>query len=422
MSQIDFGGAVFPAMAGFFLFGKRAKVQEIQQEKAEQLPALVSNATNGLTSVSRYLLAAPVVTSVAKYVKKSEMQRMSGVAKYVLRQSIAEKNAPEASSVSKYVAKIAKEPEAPKKSGVERYLVKQEREKRNAPTLTGVAKYEANQNLLARKKAAAELVKKYREAEEEAVRLAKEAAIEAAYEATKTMIAEDQLNQIEETVPATRVGLYLQQQEASVKNTKTTGVSKYLAKQIIIDSQKPALSKVAKYLQSQSLSAGKKPNLTGVAKYLSKQHTSVKLSVVKEKVVPPSRVSLYIASQEEIEKNKPILSGVSRYLEKQVKYAIDNSITENALPTAEQEIISAEIEKCLEGEFIPANEFTSSGPTGVSRYLEKQGNVVNITKETPKEKVTGVSRYLDKQVEPVKEKLAVIPLTGVDRYMLNKAS
>ena len=182
MSQNDFGGTVFPAMAGFFLFGKRAKVQEIQQDKSQQLPAVVTKENNGLTSVSRYLLTAPVVTSVAKYVKKTEKQQMSGVAKYLLRQTIAEKNAPEQSGVSKYVAKVAKEPGSPRKSGVEKYLAKQEWERKNAPALTGVAKYEANQNMLARKKAALELAKKYRDAEEEAARIARETAIEAAYE------------------------------------------------------------------------------------------------------------------------------------------------------------------------------------------------------------------------------------------------
>lgn len=421
MSQNDFGGTVFPAMAGFFLFGKRAKVQEIQQEKSQQLPAVVTKDNNSLTSVSRYLLTAPVVTSVAKYVKKTEKQRMSGVAKYLLRQSIAEKNAPEQSGVSKYVAKVAKEPYAPKKSGVEKYLAKQEWERKKAPSLTGVAKYEANQNFLARKKAALELAKKYRDAEEEVARLARDAAIEATYEATKTMIAEDHSNSGEEAVSTTRVGRYLQQKEESSKNTGSTGVSRYLAKQIILDSQKPKLSKVEKYLQEQSLSINKKPSLTGVAKYLFKQPAASKANVVKE-VVAPSRVSLYIASQEENEKIKPKLSGVSRYLENQVRLTLENRVETTIIPSFEEEIATDIIEKCLEGEFIPANEFISSIPTGVSRYLEKQGAVVNITKESTKEKLTGVSRYIENQVEQVKEKLAVVPLTGVDRYMLKKAS
>ena len=114
--------------------------------------------------------------------------------------------------------------------------------------------------------------------------------------------------------------------------------------------------------------------------------------------------------------------GVSRYLEKQAQFALDNPVEVKVIPNVEEEVDTDIIEKCLEGEFIPANEFIASNPTGVSRYLEKQGAVVNITKESAQEKITGVSRYLEKQVESVKDKLAVVPLTGVDRYMLKKAS
>ena len=103
------------------------------------------------------------------------------------------------------------------------------------------------------------------------------------------MIAEDQSDPSEEATTATRVSRYLKQQEASSKNIASTGVSRYLAKQIILDSQKPKLSKVAKYLQEQSLKVSKKPSLTGVSKYLSKQPTSIKAKVVKE-VKTPSKV------------------------------------------------------------------------------------------------------------------------------------
>ncbi len=417
MNQNDFGGIVFPAMAGFFLFGKRAKVQAIQQEKPDQLPAIVSQQTHGLTGVARYLLAAPAVSSVTKYVKKSEKQQLSGVAKYVLRQAIAEKNAPKPSGVSQYVAKVAKEPLPRKKSGVENYIAKQEKALRNAPLLTGVARYEVNQNLIARKLAALELIKKYREAEEEAKKLAKEAAVEAEYEASKAMLSDEQTSQVGET-PATRVGRYLKQQESSSTAVKATGVARYLARQIIIDSQKPVLSKVAKYLQEQSLATSKKPALTGVAKYLSKQHATVNKPKTAKEAIAESKVSRYIAAQEAIESNKPVLSGVSKYLERQVHLEADKKV---AIET-ELELMAPESEKCLEGEFIPANEFEAKNLTGVSKYLEKQNTVVTAAKEIAKERITGVSRYVDKQVEAVKETLAVAPLTGVDRYLLNRTS
>ena len=414
MDRNDFGGAVIPAMAGFFLFGKRAKVQEIQEEKPKQLPVLAKNETDGVTGVTRYLLSAPVISGVAKYIKKSEKHSTTGVAKYVLRQTIAERSAPVPSSVSKYLLKVAKEPQTPKKTGVEKYLAKQEKERQSAIPSTGVARYQAAQDLVAKKKAAAELIQKFRETEEASAIAAKEAAA-AAYEASRDFSKEEGNNLEVETSQTTRVGRYLKEQDAVHNNKKATGVAKYLARQIIIDSQKPTLSKVAKYLQSQSLTEKSKPKLTGVSKYLSKQQTTEKTKVYKESAKVSSSVSRYLAAQEELESLKPKQSSVSKYLERQAKLIA-------MMPEKRLEAPKAVSQECLEGEFIPASEFVANRATGVSRYIENQGEVVSVAKEVAKERITGVSRYIDRQVESVKKSLLTTPLTGVDRYLLNKAS
>ena len=410
MNQIDFGrAAVIPAMAGFFFFGKRVKVQEIHEESPSQLPTVVKNDSNGQTGVARYLLSAPLVTTVTKYVKKSEKQHMTGVAKYVLRQKIAEKNAPVQTGVSKYLVKVAKGQSGCQKTGVDKYLLKQEWAVRNASVLTGVAKYQEEQDAVVRKKAAVELVKKYREAEAEAAKVAKETA-QAAYITSR--LAEKELGDMVEAPAATRVGRYLQAQQAvALVNAEPTGVAKYLARQIIIGSQKPTLSKVSKYLRDQSLHQIKKPSVTvtGVAKYLSRQPPTIGPVPVKDKPVE-SGVARYLAAQEAVESTKPIQSGVSKYLHKQAQLAL-----------AASKQPEGNIEKCLEGEFIPANEYVPARTTGVSRYLDKQVVMVVPATETTKGRVTGVSRYLDKQSSLVNQSLAVAPITGVDRYLKKRA-
>lgn len=422
MNQIDFGGAVIPAMAGFFLFGKKAKVQEIQQTKVENFPALVRPEDKGLTGVARYLIAAPVTTSVAKYLKKTEKQQLSGVAKYVLRQDIAEKNAPRPSGVAQYLNKTAKQPSPVKKSTVARYIANQERAIANQPQLTGVARYEQQQNLIERKKAAAELVEKYREAEQESARLAKEKAIENSYEAAKAMVNAEISSSDNESAPVTRVGRYLLQ-NADSRNAKPTGVARYLAKQIIIESQKPKLSKVEKYLKDQSLHQNKKAPQTGVAKYLSKLNSIVKPKQVKSAPVIESGVSRYLAQVTEAEAKKPVASGVCKYLERQAKIALENSNKPKAIEYSSAYEIS-DVEVCLEGEFIPAGENLTVS-TGVSKYLERQNTQLSENIEiTPVvlKRETGVARYLDRQAVTPELISEPSPLTGVDRYMLRKAS
>ena len=421
MNQQNFGGAVIPAMAGFFLFGKRAKVQEIQQEKPLQLPAVVKTESNGLTGVARYLVSTPLITSVSKYLNKKEKQPITGVAKYVLRQAIADRNAPPATGVSKYLANAAKQPPARKKSGVEKYLAKQELATQSLAALTGVARYEAEQNLAAKKKATAAMVQRYKEVDEKAAKAAREAA-EAAYESSKYVQAQEGHDVV--VVPAaTRVGRYMQEQaELSKKRPKATGVSKYLARQIVLNSQKPAvtISKVGKYLREQTLAQSGKPMPTGVAKYLSKQHVAAKIAIPKAKPVP-SGVERYLKTQAVVDSNRPVLSGVAKYMEKQAQLEGNKPKKIEHSVVYEQELVT-ETATCLEGEFIPASDFIPPNATGVSRYLEKQGAVVTVAKEIAQESVTGVSRYLEKQVNSVKLTLApVCSSTGVDRYLLNKA-
>jgi hypothetical protein len=413
MDQDNFGMAVIPAMAGFFLFGKRVKVQEIQEEKPFQLPAVIMSDNSVPTGVTRYLMASPLVTSVTKYMKKMEKQPTTGVAKYVLRQTIAERNAPAQTGVSKYLSKVGKAGTTLKRTTVDKYLLKQELSQNNIPALTGVAKYEAELNLVERKKAAAVLIQRYREQEETAA-LAASAAAAAAYELVKQSV--EQIEQEVEMVAVTGVGKYFQKQtEQLKKKPKATSVSKYIAKKIVLDSQKPtiSLSKVGKYLRAQELAQCNKSTPTGVAKYLSKQQAVTINRVAKQKLVE-SGVARYLTTQAVIESKKPMLSGVARYMKKQAQN-IQESIL--SLPDHSQDSL---VESVLEGEFIPAKSATSA--TGVSKYLEKQSASVTVDNVSEKDKETGVSRYLNKQsTSPVTKSIASA-VTGVDRYLSNKAA
>jgi hypothetical protein len=407
MNQTNFGVAVIPAMTGFFSFGKRAKVREIQEVLPKHLPAVIKAEDNSLTGVAKYLLAAPLVTSVTKYMKKQEKHPITGVAKYVLRQAIAERNAPLPTGVAKYLAQAAKQPGAPRKSGVAKYLARQALAAPNLDLLTGVAKYQAEQDLIAKKKAIAVKIQQYKEADLAAAKAAREAA-EAAYESSR--LSEGlQYEQAVETTATTRLGRYIQEQaELLKKRPKATSVSKYINKKIVLDSQKPVvkLSKVAKYLKDQELAQSKKPTLTGVSRYLAKQPIIKNTTKPKENPVQ-SGVARYLAGQSAIESNKPALSGVAKYLAKQ--QAQLDQISKDTLRLVDHSTV-----KPLEGEFIPANSFAPA--TGVSRYLERQESVVSIAKES----ATGVSRYLERQGRPVRQAMASAP-TGVDRYLLKRA-
>lgn len=411
MNQLNFGGAVIPAMAGFF-FGKRAKVQEVQVEKI-QLPAVI-NESVGETGVSRYLMTVPVVSGVSKYLKRKDKDAMSGVAVYLLRQKIAEKNAPQQTGVAKYLIKIGKETTCIKTS-VDKYLLKQEMAEPKLSSLTGVARYQAEQDLVARKQAALALTQKYKvqDAEEQA---AKQAEKETGMKFSDEQIREAEAGLVAEAVAATRVGRYLQQAEKSMVKP-TTGVARYIAQQIIKESQKPVLSKVGLYLRDQAAKENKKPKLTGVAKYLSKlPPVSENTSTARPKLASTG-VSRYLDTQQvNPESGKPVLSGVAKYLDKKLKE--EASQIKQLENISLKETIETEF-KTVVGEFIPANSFYAN--TGVSRYLDKINQTAEVVDARSTASLTGVARYLQQQTGSGGRVKLAAP-TGVDRYLLKKAS
>jgi hypothetical protein len=122
---------------GFFssLFGTRSKDA---YTTASTRNAIVAH--DGHTGVSRYLegqTTAPSLSKVDKYLKSQELTQPSGVAKYLARQAIAERNKPVVvlTGVAKYLNNN-KDSAPVVRSGVERYLARQD----NTP-MSGVAKY-----------------------------------------------------------------------------------------------------------------------------------------------------------------------------------------------------------------------------------------------------------------------------------------
>lgn len=407
MNQHNFGAAVIPAMAGF-LFWKRAKVQEIREEKKQTLPAVISSDVATITGVAKYLAAAPVITSVAKYLKREEQYQTSSVEKYILRRTIAEKNTQGPTGVSKYLSNSEKQSPKIQKSSVDKYLTNLEFAAKQAITLTGVAKYAAEQNLIERKKAAAAMIEHYKQQEAAAVLASKQAAENAALESSKLRYQEMAAM---EAPAATGVGRYVQILNTKVNNTpKVTGVARYLAKKIVADSQKPVLSGVAKYLRDQNLLDSRKPALTGVAKYLSKlPNVNVK---PRKEAATVSGVAKYLTAMEIVDSAKPIRSGVAKYLDKQAQLEAQNT-------KLIEQLTIEEAHRSVEGEFIPARE-ESLSETGVSKYLQKQDALLAtvVTDEIPV--LSGVAKYLNKKSQQTGLTTISRP-TGVDRYLLGRA-
>ena len=138
MSQKNLNGFFFPAVAGLFFFLNRSKSEEIY--KTETNYPVYSADESGKTGVAKYLenqnallLAESSesenslhpVSGVEKYLEGLDKTPTSGVSKYVLRQSIAEKQKnqllgiPEATGVEKYLKTLKPTPEL---SGVAKYL------------------------------------------------------------------------------------------------------------------------------------------------------------------------------------------------------------------------------------------------------------------------------------------------------------
>lgn len=171
------------------------------------------------TGVSRYLESQPVgLSRVEKYLKSQEQNHPSGVAKYLARQAIAERNKPIVvlSGVEKYL-KNNKDNTlviAAKKTGVEKYLATQDK-----TPMSRVAKY----------------------------------ALQKAIE--------------ERNTPAkpktTRVESYLQ----SLPETTTSSVSKYLARQAAVAPKQEQIEVLSPSIEVVVNDVA----LTGVAKYLQAQ-------------------------------------------------------------------------------------------------------------------------------------------------------
>ncbi len=205
---------------GFFssLFG--AHSEDAYGTTTRNAIVSVADSSNGQTGVSRYLENQPTgLSSVEKYLKAQQSNQPSGVAKYLARQAIAERNKPVVtlSGVEKYLKNNEGKPVVTvKKTGVEKYLASQD----NAP-VSRVAKYVLQKTIEERNAPA--------------------------------------------KPKATRVESYLQ----SLPETTTSSVSKYLARQAAASAAKQTKAEVAAVVEAIVSDVA----LTGVEKYLKAQRS-----------------------------------------------------------------------------------------------------------------------------------------------------
>jgi len=255
-----------------------------------------------------------------------------------------------------------------------------------------VEKYQLEQEIVARKKAAAIVVERYLEEQAISAKEKSENDAKAAEIAQRELrLAESLLELDEESDKAlSSVARYVKNQAALEKDkTPVTGVDKYLATKIVEASKKPVSSSVEKYLVNQAIAAKAESPVSGVEKYLQKQ-------AIESKAAPAvSRVARYVSNKTIADKYKPEVSGVAKYIAG-VRAAMDAA--------------ASVVEKCLEGEFIPAG--SNAGETSVDRYLEEKG----ISAE--ESKLSGVAQYLDSREEVVKEEHVT---TRVETYLEEKA-
>lgn len=204
---------------GFFssLFGARSE-DAYNTSSTRNAIVSVADLSNGQTGVSRYLDNQPGgLSSVEKYLKSQEQNQPSGVAKYLARQAIAERNRPVVtlSGVEKYLKNNKDSVSSVvKKTGVEKYLATQD----NTP-VSRVAKYVLQKTIEERNTPA--------------------------------------------KPKATRVESYLQ----NLPENTTSSVSKYLAKQAL-NAALQTKEEVAAVVDSIVSNVA----LTGVEKYLKAQH------------------------------------------------------------------------------------------------------------------------------------------------------
>lgn len=212
MAYNNLGGLLFPAMTGFLMIQKRfeAKAKETKTAGAVQPEQPAET-----TSVDKYLENHAGPTGVSKYIDTVNKSPASGVAKYLLRQSVAQKIAAHQEAKLSGVAKYLKnQKDIPQASGVTKYLINMDR-----TPATGVAKYVARQIITEKKEKTPEPtgVEKYME-----VQLKSRSSSVTKYVA-QVAIADREMK-------AKRQEAAENQAEAAKQAAENTGVSKYLRK------------------------------------------------------------------------------------------------------------------------------------------------------------------------------------------------
>jgi hypothetical protein len=358
------------------------------------------------TGVMRYLDAneGNVLSGVTKYLKKQDDTEASGVAKYMATKLLSRGEKPKVSSVEAYLSQksVVVVKEKPVASSVEEYMSKNVRSaaestvgkyiaKKNIATrvrfdVTGVDKYQLEQELLAKKKEAEEIVARYLENQAALAKESVAAEIEAATAAEIAAQEEAETlaqTEVENEGDLSAVALYLKKQAALAKDKPAmTGVSKYLIAKMLEESQKPAVSGVEKYLAGKPTVEKEVKEISSVDKYLEGKEAPVLSGVEK-----------YVSTKTIIDSHKPEISGVARYMVR-VRYVMDVAV--------------AAVSKSLEGEFIPAGKKLDE--TSVGRYLD---NKETLERES---KPSRVSQYLDSLPEKEQE-----VSTGVDHYLEEQA-
>jgi len=268
MGQNNLSGFFFPAVAGLFFFMKRPSVDEVDVVHTNY--PVYSRDTSGLTGVAKYLdfqdnalqdkLKADelaqhpeiLMSSVSRYLQVQNKSVATGVAKYMLRQAIVEKQQKQALKANEG-------------SSVERYL----KNKKNAPELSGVAKYLKHQaslpqpsnvaKYMAKKAAIDALNAKITHVEVTGVEkyLNHQASLPqpskvARYLAMKTVLAAKQVNPIVAKHELTGVSKYLQHQDSLPQPSR---VAKYMTRQILLEQHKSINSEtgVDKYMRQQEV-------------------------------------------------------------------------------------------------------------------------------------------------------------------------
>lgn len=350
---------------------------EDRPNKSSVSKYLQNNASLGMSGVAKYLKNQPEanVSSVDKYVANRKIlaltnPKSSGVENYLKRQKPVEKEEMVVSSVADYLLKNETDKPA---SSVAKYISKKNVDSRKIHNLTGVEKYQLEQEIAAKKEAAAMIVDRFLK---EQAKLAQEKMLaekEAAEIAEREARLAESLSALDpdDNEQISAVDRYVSQQESLLKDKpQITSVTRYVAKKRVEESSKPVKSSVEKYLTSSNKQNKPEQGLSGVAKYIKNKE------LIEKSLPKTSGVSRYLRTKSVEDLKSPRLSGVAKYLTK-VRATIN--------------VAAATIEKSLEGEFIPA------GQSRVDKYLEEKKSTESLTRKTR------VEKYLDQQVPVVKE-------------------